>query len=153
MGGGTLELETIGESGGGMSDPAFAAAYAGSFKGMRGYTARLSDVAELEEWIARGIPVGMSIDYNRLRGRTNRPPAGHLVICVGFTESGDAIINDPGTRQNVRKIFPRANVIHAWAHSKNTAYFIYPEIVKLPEDRLGHWESPTAKRRVTFQKP
>jgi ABC-2 type transport system permease protein len=31
MGGGTLDLETIGESGGGMSDPAFAAAYMGSF--------------------------------------------------------------------------------------------------------------------------
>lgn len=118
---------------------AFNTAYAGSLPGMRAYTARLSDVAELEAWIAQGIPVGLSVCYNRLRGQ-GREPSGHLVVCVGFTENGDAIVNDPGTSKNVRKIFPRANLIDAWAHSKNAAYFIYPEKTRVPRDRFGHWD-------------
>ncbi len=121
----------------------FNTAYAGSFRGMRAYTARLSDVAELEDWIAQGLPVGLSLCYNRLRGK-GRTPSGHLVVCVGFTENGDAVINDPGTSKNVRKVFPRANLIDAWAYSKNAVYFIYPKKAKLPKDRFGHWDSPTA---------
>ena len=119
---------------------AFNTAYAGSLPGLRAYTARLSDVAELEAWIAKGIPVGLSLCYNRLRGKS-REPSGHLVVCVGFTENGDAVINDPGTSRNVRKVFPRANLVDAWAYSKNAAYFIYPENFKVPKDRFGHWDS------------
>jgi hypothetical protein len=126
---------------------AFNTAYAGSLPGMRAYTARLSDVAELEDWIARGVPVGLSLCYNRLRGKS-RQPSGHLVVCVGFTENGEAIINDPGTSKNVRKIFPRANLIDAWAYSKNAAYFIYPEKTAVPRDRFGHWDSWTSKTRI-----
>lgn len=125
----------------------FNTAYAGSFRGMRAYTARLNDVAELEDWIAQGIPVGLSLCYNRLRGKS-REPSGHLVVCVGFTENGDAVINDPGTSKNVRKTFPRANLIDAWAYSKNAAYFIYPENASVPTDRFGHWDSWTAKKRI-----
>jgi hypothetical protein len=126
---------------------AFNTAYAGSLPGMRAYTARLSDVAELEDWIARGVPVGLSLCYNRLRGKS-RQPSGHLVVCVGFTENGEAIINDPGTSKNVRKIFPRAYLIDAWAYSKNAAYFIYPEKTAVPRDRFGHWDSWTSKTRI-----
>jgi len=128
---------------------AFNVAYAGSLPGMRAYTARLSDVAELEDWIAHDIPVGLSLCYNRLRGKS-REPSGHLVVCVGFTENGDAIINDPGTSKNVRKIFPRANLIDAWAYSKNACYLIYPDKTSVPRDRFGHWDSWTAKRRISL---
>jgi hypothetical protein len=127
----------------------FNTAYAGSLPGMRAYTARLSDVAELEAWIAQRIPVGLSLCYNRLRGK-GREPSGHLVVCVGFTEAGDVVVNDPGTSKDVRKTFPRANLIDAWAHSKNAAYFIYPENASVPRDRFGHWGSWTAKRRISF---
>jgi len=129
----------------------FNTAYAGSLPGIRAYTARLSDVAELEYWIAQGIPVGLSLCYNRLRGKS-REPSGHLVVCVGFTENGDAIINDPGTSKNVRKVFPRANLIDAWAYSKNAAYFIYPEKFTVPRDRYGHWDSWTARTRIKTQR-
>jgi hypothetical protein len=128
----------------------FNTAYAGSFRGMRAYTARLSDVAELEDWIAQGLPVGLSLCYNRLRGKS-RAPSGHLIVCVGFTENGDAVINDPGTSKNVRKVFPRANLIDAWAYSKNAAYFIYPESASVPMDRFGHWDSWTAKKRIIVE--
>jgi len=130
---------------------AFNTAYAGALPGMRAYTARLSGVAELEDWIAQGIPVGLSLCYNRLRGK-GREPSGHLVVCVGFTEAGDAVINDPGTSKNVRKIFPRANLIDAWAYSKNAACLIYPEKTSVPRDRFGHWDSWTAKRRIALAK-
>ncbi len=124
---------------------AFNMAYAGSFRGMRAYVTRLSDVSELEDWITRGIPVGLSVCYNRLRGKS-REPSGHVVVCCGFTENGDAIINDPGTSQNVRKISPRANLIDAWSYSKNTVYLLYPTNAELPKDKLGHLDSSTAQQ-------
>jgi hypothetical protein len=132
---------------GGTGNWVFNTAYAGSFRWMRAYTARLSDVAELEGFIARGIPVGLSLCYNRLRGK-GREPSGHLVVCVGFTKEGDVVINDPGTSRNVRKIFSRANLIDAWAYSKNAAYLVYPVNTPLPPDRFGDWESLTARRGI-----
>jgi len=125
----------------------FNTAYAGSFHGMRGYISRFSDISELEDWIASGIPVGLSVCYNRLRGRLG-PSSGHLVVCVGFTADGDVIINDPGTRLNVRKTFPRKNLISAWAYSHNAVYLIYPESVEVPADRFGHWDSWSAHQRA-----
>lgn len=130
----------------------FNTAYAGSLPGMRAYTARLSDVSELEDFIAEGIPVGLSVCYNRLRGKS-RKPSGHLVVCVGFTKDGDVVINDPGTRKNVRKTFPRANLIDAWAYSENAVYLIYPVDTALPADRFGHWDSATSTGRLEFGKP
>jgi hypothetical protein len=122
-------------------------AFAGSFRGMRAYATRLSDVAELEQWIAAGIPVGLSVDYDRLRGKS--PGArGHLVACVGFTATGDPIINDPGTLKNVRKTFPRKSLVDAWFYSHNTAYLIYPEDTALPKDSFGHWDSWLAAQRT-----
>jgi hypothetical protein len=115
-------------------------AYAGAFPGLRAYVTRLSDVAELEDWVARGMPVGLSLCYNRLRGK-GRAPSGHLVVCVGFTKDGDPVINDPGTSKDVRKVFPRANLIDAWEYSKNAAYIILPERSAPPKDRFGHWDS------------
>lgn len=134
---------------GGTGNWVFNTAYAGSFRWMRAYTTRLSDVSELERFIAKGIPVGLSVCYNRLRGKS-RLPSGHLVVCVGFTKTGDVIINDPGTSKNVRKIFPRANLIDAWAYSKNTVYLVYPVNTPLSRDEFGHWESPQANRGLTF---
>ncbi len=137
---------------GGTGNWVFNTAYAGSFRGLRAYTTRLSDVSELEDFIARGIPVGLSVCYNRLRGKS-REPSGHIIVCVGFTKSGDVIVNDPGTSQNVRKIFPRANLLDAWAYSKHAVYLVYPVNTALPKDRFGHWESPAAKQRVSFKLP
>lgn len=128
---------------------AFNMAYPGSQHGLRSYVTRLNDVAELEEWIAAGIPVGLSLDYDRLRGK-GPGPNGHLVVLVGFTEKGDPIINDPGTSQNVRKTFSRKNLIYAWSYSRNAVYLVYPENSEIPRDRFGHWDSWTAHRRIQF---
>ena len=128
----------------------FNTAYAGSYRGMRAYVTRMSDVSELENWITAGIPVGLSLCYDRLRGK-GPGPNGHLVVCVGFTEEGDPIINDPGTSKNVRKVFSRKNLIYAWSYSRNAAYLIYPEDSEIPTDRFGHWDSWTARQRVRFE--
>ncbi len=119
----------------------FNTAFAGSFPGMRGYVTRLTDVAELEDWIEAGVPVATSVSYNRLKGR-NTAGSGHLIVCVGFTESGDIIVNDPGTKlDNVRRAFPRDTFRQAWADSGNTVYLIYPVDLPIPAPRFGHWES------------
>ena len=128
----------------------FNMAYAGSYRGMRAYVTRMSDLSELEDWIAAGLPVGLSLCYDRLRGK-GPGPNGHLVVCVGFTEEGDPIINDPGTSKNVRKIFPRKNLVYAWAYSRNAAYLIYPANSEIPTDRFGHWDSWSARTRIKFE--
>ncbi|HNQ74472.1 MAG TPA: C39 family peptidase [Verrucomicrobiota bacterium] len=125
----------------------FNTAYAGSFRWMRAYTTRLLDLTELEDFIARGIPVGLSVCSNRLNARS-RIPSGHLVVLVGFTAAGDPIINDPGKSQKTPHVFPRERVRDAWAYSKNAVYLIYPVNTVLPTDHFGHWESRTAKRAI-----
>jgi hypothetical protein len=125
----------------------FNMAYAGSHRGMRAYVTRLSDVSEIERWISAGVPVGLSLCYNRLRAKGTEP-SGHLVVCVGFTPQGDPILNDPGTSKQVRKVFPRANLVDAWKYSENTVYLVYPEGHEIPSDPFGHWDSWTARKRA-----
>lgn len=117
---------------------AFNTAFAGAQPGLLAYVARLSDVAELEDWIAAGLPVVLSVNNTVLQGRVG-PPRGHLVVCVGFTETGDVVLNDPGTRHEIRRAFPRQSLIEAWAHSRRTVYLIHPETAAPPPDRFGHW--------------
>ena len=115
----------------------FNMAFAGSHDGIRAYVARMSDVSELEDWIAAGVPVAVSVRYGILKGAEN-PGNGHLVVCVGFDQEGNIIVNDPG-RTQVRQTYSRENLVKAWARSENTVYLIYPEDWKVPEDRFGHW--------------
>ena len=120
-------------------------AYAGSYPGMRAYVTRLGDVSELEDWIAVGIPVIISVSSYLTNDRTNGPDNGHLIVCVGFTDKGDVVTNNPGVsvRRNVRarQVYAREKVVNAWKKSKNTVYLIYPESAKVPANRLGHWAS------------
>jgi hypothetical protein len=113
---------------------------------MRACVSRFSDVSELEDWIARDLPVALSVANSVLKGAPPREgPDGHIVVCVGFTDEGDVVVNDPGTRQRIRRIFPRENLVKAWAHSHNTVYLIHPEGPDVPRDRFGHWVSEKAK--------
>jgi hypothetical protein len=122
---------------------AFNAAFAGSFRGMRSCVTRFDDLSEVEDWIAAGLPVIMSTRWDWLQ--PGRPPDtdGHLVVCIGFAENGDVVINDPATRldkgQSVRRIYKRENVIHAWTKSHNAVYLVYPETAKIPSNDFGHW--------------
>jgi hypothetical protein len=103
----------------------FNMAYAGSFEGLNAYVTRLADLNEVRRKIDRGVPVALSICYNRLRGIQGRS-SGHLVVCAGFTATGDVILMDPGTRKGTRQIYSPDRVLHAWDHSKRTTYIIEP---------------------------
>ncbi len=123
----------------------FNAAFAGSFPGMRSYITRLDDLAEVEDWIAAGIPVILSARWDLLKPGRPLDTAGHLVVCIGFTETGDVVLNDPATRlekgESVRRVYRREDVIRSWAKSHNTVYLVFPESARIPKDRFGHWQS------------
>jgi hypothetical protein len=122
----------------------FNTAYAGSYPGMRAYVTRLGDISELEDWIAAGIPVIMSVSSYLTNNRTNGPDNGHLIVCVGFMDKGDVVANNPGVsvRRNVRarQVYAREKVVNAWKKSRNTVYLVYPESARVPADPLGHWD-------------
>ena len=122
----------------------FNTAFAGSFGGMRSYVTRLDDLAEVEDWIAAGIPVILSARWDWLQPGRPLDKDGHLIVCIGFTENGNVIINDPATRlekgESVRHIYKRADVAHSWTKSHNAVYLVYPADAKIPADKYGHWE-------------
>jgi len=124
----------------------FNTAYAGSFPGLRAYVARFSDISELEDWVNAGIPVIISAPWHLLSPGRHNTGSGHVTVCIGFTDTGDVVINDPATNlqkgQKVRHIYKRENVIKAWKASHNTVYLIYPETAHSPADRFGHWDKP-----------
>jgi hypothetical protein len=120
----------------------FNTAYAGSFEGLRAYVARLNAISDLEKWIDAGLPVVTSVSFDMLRGKPLSPTeSGHLVVLVGFTSTGDPVINDPAFAGHVRKVYPRADFEKAWLYSHRTVYLIYPETAKLPEDPNHLWAS------------
>lgn len=121
----------------------FNTAFAGSFAGMRSYVTRFDDIAEVEEWIAAGIPVILSARWDWLQPGRPVDRDGHLIVCIGFTENGDVVVNDPATRldqgESVRRIYKRGNVIRSWTKSHNAVYLVYPVGTMIPKNRYGHW--------------
>jgi hypothetical protein len=121
----------------------FNTAFAGGFPGMRAYLTRFDDLDEVEQWVAAGIPVILSVRWDLLEPGRPVDTDGHLVVCTGFTERGDVIVNDPAARldrgESVRRIYRRKNVLAAWAHSMNTVYLVYPEEAHIPVAASGHW--------------
>jgi hypothetical protein len=121
----------------------FNTAFAGSFSGMKSYVTRFDDLSEVEDWIATGIPVILSARWDWLKPGRPLDDNGHLIVCIGFTEKGDVVINDPATRldrgESVRHIYKRADVIHSWTQSHNTVYLVYPVGAKIPANLYGHW--------------
>ena len=122
----------------------FNTAFAGNFPGMRSYVTRLDDISEVEDWLAAGIPVILSARWDWLLPGRPIDRDGHLIVCIGFTENGDVVINDPATRlekgEPVRRIYKRADVIHSWTKSHNAVYVVYPVGAKIPANHFGHWE-------------
>lgn len=121
----------------------FNTAFAGGFDGMRAFVTRFADVREIEDWIAAGVPVAASVSFDLLNGKPKDQGNGHLIVVVGFTETGDIVVNDPWPaprkENSIRKVFPRENLIRAWRRSRHAVYLIYPERHPVPENRWGHW--------------
>jgi uncharacterized protein YvpB len=121
----------------------FNTAFAGKFDGLRACVTRLADVAELEAFVAAGIPPVCSVSYQLLHGKTSGANNGHLVVCAGFTERGDVVINDPWADflkgDKVRQVISRQDFAKAWRHSHGTVYLIYPEGWRVPLSPHGRW--------------
>jgi len=122
------------EAWGGTGNWPFNTAHAAEFAGIRGYVTRFASVSQIEQWVAKGVPVVVSLHASRLRREDSDTDPGHLMVVRGFTESGDPIFNDPWARlangEKLRKIFPRNDLEYAWLGpngSWGTVYLIYPE--------------------------
>jgi hypothetical protein len=124
----------------------FNTAYAAR-DGLVGYVTRLSSLSQVERWISAGVPVIASLAWkpgelaNAPVGSTN----GHLLVIVGFTESGAVVVNDPAgdprLGQDVRRVYRRDQFEALWlARSGGTVYLIYPATQAPPaEGAFGAW--------------
>lgn len=114
----------------------FNTAYAAS-QGQEGYIACFSSMAQLEPWIAAGVPVVMSVAWKKgeLTGSTIPSTNGHLLVLVGFDSSGNPIINDPAAADDagVRVTYLRSEFEPLWLEtSGGTTYLIYPPSRSVP---------------------
>lgn len=120
----------------------FNTAYAASLTD-RAFVTRLRSMREAELFIKAGIPLVASIAFGRgeLTGAPISSTAGHLLVIVGFTESGDVVVNDPAarTRAGVRRTYDRGELEDAWIPaSGGTVYVITDDAHPLPESK-GNW--------------
>ena len=97
---------------------------------------RLRSLNEAEAFIAAGTPLIFSLSFKKsqIPGLTYAT-AGHLLVVVGFSATGQPILNDPAspTDAAVRKTVGRAQFEAAWLDaSGGTVYVIHPSTVALP---------------------
>jgi len=114
----------------------FNTAYAASRTG-RAFVTRLRSLQDAERFITAGIPVVASISFGsgQLTGAPISSTNGHLLVIVGFTASGDVVVNDPAAARNstVRRTYKRAQLEAAWMRrSGGLAYVITDDAHPLP---------------------
>jgi hypothetical protein len=114
----------------------FNTAYAARLAG-HAFVTRLHSLREAERYVAVGIPLVASISFGagELSGAPISASNGHLVVIVGFTESGDVVVNDPAatTRAGVRRTYDRAQFEDAWLPtSGGTVYVIHDDAHPVP---------------------
>jgi hypothetical protein len=100
----------------------FNTAYASTF-GLSGHVTRLHSLAELERYIKAGVPVitSQSFRADELDG-AGYGTAGHLMVIIGFTATGDVIANDPASSsdEEVRNVYRRDQFENIWLRTKRT---------------------------------
>ena len=107
----------------------FNTAYAATHA-MEGYVARFTSMAQIEDWIAAGVPVVVSYACkNDLTGAPIPSSNGHLAVVVGFDAAGNPVVNDPAAPDDsqVQRTYLRSEFESLWLeHSGGTVYLIYP---------------------------
>jgi hypothetical protein len=116
----------------------FNTAYAAGY-GTEAFVTRLRSLDEAERFIAAGIPLVASVSFTREQlDRSGYDTAGHLLVIVGFDESGDVICNDPASHEvadnaEVRVVYDRDQFTRVWQRSAGgMVYVIRPADVPLP---------------------
>jgi len=124
----------------------FNTAYAARRVGPAGeaFVTRLRDLTDAELLVRAGIPPVISIAFGR--GELDDAPIsasnGHLLVIVGFTASGDVIVNDPAAARNdrVRRVYSRGQLERAWLQaSGGVAYVVHDAAHPLPAAPGGNW--------------
>ncbi|PTL78910.1 hypothetical protein DAT35_35365 [Vitiosangium sp. GDMCC 1.1324] len=105
-----------------------------------GLVARFDSFAQVERLIAEGIPVSISIAFEKgeLTGSPMPRTDGHLIVVKGFTPEGDVICNDPAfpNDESVNVTYKRQELQRAWDHSRRSAYVLWPTGTSLPAGAL-----------------
>ncbi|MBC9734819.1 C39 family peptidase [Nocardioides marmotae] len=120
----------------------FNTAYAAPLAG-HAFVTRLRSLREAERLIKAGIPVVASVSFGRgqLSGAPISATNGHLLVIVGFTQSGDVVVNDPAASSSagVRRTYDRAQFESVWLPtSGGLAYVIHDDAHPLPSSN-GTW--------------
>jgi len=114
----------------------FNTAYAASL-GYEGYVARFTSLEKAEEFVKAGVPVIMSIAWDKgdMTNSNISSTNGHLLVLVGFDAAGNPIINDPAwpSDDDVQHMYLRSEFEHLWLEaSGGTVYLIYPAGMDVP---------------------
>jgi len=120
---------------GGMGNWPFNTAYAAT-KGLQGSVRRFTSMNQIEEWVAKGVPVIFSFAWGKgdLTGAAVDSSNGHLAVVVGFDGEGNPIVNDPAAASNedVQRTYLRSELEPLWLGSSGgTVYLIKPELTTL----------------------
>lgn len=109
--------------------------------GVTAFVTRLRSLAEAEAFIARGIPVVVSVAFKQEQiPGSGYDTNGHLLVIIGFTETGQVLVNDPYSADNaaVRREYDRAGFETAWlTKSGGACYIVHPPGVDLPAPPAG----------------
>jgi hypothetical protein len=122
----------------------FNTAYAGG-RGLSAFVTQLRGLNEAEQFIKAGIPLVASVaaNPNKLTGfLLDKGTNGHLLVIVGFTASGNVVVNDPAATSNasVQRVYDRAEFERAWLPaSGGIVYVMRPASVPLPSSFGGNW--------------
>ncbi len=85
--------------------------------GMDSYLTRLNSMEEARNFIARGQPLVASIRFasGEFPSNLQNSTDGHLVVIRGFNAAGDAIVNDPASREKGNGVIYKSDELaRAW---------------------------------------
>ena len=111
---------------------AYAATQTTTSGPLEGYVVRFTSMAQLETWVAAGVPAVVSYAWKKsqLDGVSIGSSDGHLAVIVGFDALGNPVVNDPAEPQGdafVQRTYNRAQFESLWLEkSGGTAYLMYP---------------------------
>jgi len=108
------------------------------------FVTRLRSLREAGLFIEAGIPLVASISFGSgdLDGSPISGTNGHLLVIVGFTDSGDVIVNDPAAtkRKGVRRTYDRGQFEDVWLPtSGGLVYVIRDDAHPLPAGAHSNW--------------
>jgi len=104
----------------------FNTAYAAT-RVQQAFVTRFASLRDVERFIVAGIPVITSVTFGsgQLRGAPISSTNGHLMVVVGFTASGDVVVNDPAADprqgESVRRVYDRGQFEDVWLRRGTSA--------------------------------